>query len=501
MPKPPAEAFAPLTRLPLPSRRAAALAFLVCLILGALPAASWSTPAPAALTRVIDHLPAPGQQVDISALGITIGSMEHPPPPIAGGYNFRTPANIDRDSTTSPPYRGRFPGLYLNQPLETEPASVGALFISDQPEEIKDDRLREDGSRGATGVYARAAVPTARSVRILVDHTNGTARRLRLGLGFIPACGGTLATTSQGVAVNLDSVRAGRVAFERSRAVLPIPRREVSANGVTWLLDLTLPPKETAVAHLVVSSTVAGELVVCVAETDGSLPARKAEIDCLPTLHSIVWREEARRLEKFLDPRTQPARFTRILDSFQHARGLFPSPDRVARVTYDAPGWSDADEPLRVYSLFESIPGFDPTPGTRDPRNPNATIATVDNRGKYGGVEELRVNLRRLPPGCRRMALLVLNPNGTFGGRHYVTNGRTDQRETWFLQGGASQRAGGASPVGDVQPLLEKGRAALLWRGEVRAGDVIRMWTEPMANTSVYLWYLLVPLPGSPDGR
>jgi hypothetical protein len=45
--------------------------------------------------------------------------------------------------------------------------------------------------------------------------------------------------------------------------------------------------------------------------------------------------------------------------------------------------------------------------------------------------------------------------------------------------------------------LLKQNCASTLWKGPVGVGDQIQMWTEPMANTSVQLWYLLVPLPPS----
>lgn len=426
-------------------------------------------------------------------LGITVGSHEKPPPAIQGGYNFRTPADLDRASTTSGVWRGKLPGLYLNQPLHAKPSDVAYLFISDQPEEARDDRLREDGTQGATGVYARAPIAAAAPFRVLIDHTNGTTRPLRLLLLYLPAANGTLTVSARGEAAHSDSVRAGRDAFVQSRVVRLADRRAVTAGMAVPVVNVVLQPKQTGVAHLLASASVAGELVALLLEPEAPLPVSRADLDRLPTLHSIVWREEATRLGKFIDPTLQPTRFHRILDSFQHARGIFHRPDRVSRVTYDARGWDEKDVPVRAYSLFESIPGHDPTPGTRDPRNPKLSVAEVDNRGKYGGVEELRIRVGQLPPGCHRIALLVLNPYATFGGRHYATDGRRHGQEVWNVPRFASD-GGSVAPV--RLPMIERGKAALLWKGEVTAGDVLRMWTEPMANTSVYLWYLVVPLPG-----
>jgi len=137
------------------------------------------------------------------------------------------------------------------------------------------------------------------------------------------------------------------------------------------------------------------------------------------------------------------------------------------------PRWSA--HPVRAYTLYESVPGWDQT--IRDPKK-----RRTDNRGKYGAVVGMRVKIQALPPGCDRMALIVLNPYNTFGGRHLVTNVKDAANEVLFLPGG---RHG----------LLPKEKAAVLWLGNVKKGDVITMTTEPMANISVYLWYLLLPIP------
>lgn len=470
-------------------RGASVLALLAVLLSG--PAQADDTER--ALRRLVTRLPAYGRIVDFTDLGITVGTLENPPPPVKDGFNFLFPANIDRASTTDPPYRGRFPQLFLNQPLHAEGGDISYLFMSDQPEEAREDRVREDGTKGATGVYARAPIPRAAPIRVLLDHTNGTSRPLHLLLLFLPRDTGTLHVGPRGQAVHLDSVRAGHEAFLSVRQVLPSERTALTRDKAVPIVDLVLAPRQTGVVHLRMSATVPGVLAALLIDADAPVPRTLTDLDRLPTLHSIVWREEAGRLSRFIDPNLQPTRYRRILDSFQHARGVFAHPDRVARVRYDAAGWQARDVPVRAYSIFESIPGVDPTPGTRDPRDPSAAIAAVDNRGKYGGVEELRIRIGRLPTGCHRVAVLVLNPNPTYGGRHYVTDGRRHARETWFLPRFASPPRLG--PISDALPLLERGKAALLWTGEVAPGDDLRLWTEPMANTSVYLWYLVVPLP------
>jgi hypothetical protein len=454
---------------------------------------------PERLRTLLERLPSYGQIVDMASLGITVGSEERPPRPIEDGYNFRTPADIDRSATHGP-------SLFLNQPLRKRPGDVDFLFISDQPEEARDDRLREDGSRGASGIYARAGFPRASTIRVLMDHTNGTRRPLRMLLMYLPAWEGTIAVTQRGEAVDRDSVAAGHRAFLQARRVLPQARRFLHVGDAIPLVDLTIKPGQTAVVHLLCAPSVAGQMIALLQDPKAPLPVSLAQFNQIPVLHSIVWREEAERLKKFIDPGMQPTRYRRILNSFQHARGSFDAPDRVARVTYDADSWSNKAAPVRVYSLFESIPGRDPT--ARDPLDPHATEARTDNRGKYGGVEELRITIARLPPACHRLALLAVNPDGTFGGRHYVTDGHSQERDTWFLPPPRPRITWFEEKVpvdplhslvpGDVLPLLEHGKATLLWRGNARPGEVIRMWTEPMANISVYLWYVVVPLPDVP---
>ncbi|MBM3461507.1 MAG: hypothetical protein FJX76_05350 [Armatimonadetes bacterium] len=445
---------------------------LLILTVLALPASASKGPSDA-LGRLLRALPGPGQIVDMKTLGITVGSLEKPPAQIEGGFNFRTPADLDRRSTDSGELKGKFPGLHLNVPLHVVPDDVSFLFLSDQPEEIRDDRLREDQTRGATGVYARSSLPGKAPVRLMLDHTDGADRPLTLWLLWVPRQDGVVMVRKRGLFSHKDSVHAARRAFEQNLETPVEPRVGVRAGAPHPLFQIAMKPHETAVAQMEFVSTVPGELVSVVTEASAPMPAGLAEIDALPVLHSIVWKEEAERLKKFIDPALLPRRYKRIMEAYQHARGHFHYPDRMATVTYNVPRWSA--HPVRAYTLYESVPGWDQT--IRDPKK-----RRTDNRGKYGAVVGMRVKIQALPPGCDRMALIVLNPYNTFGGRHLVTNVKDAANEVLFLPGG---RHG----------LLPKEKAAVLWLGNVKKGDVITMTTEPMANISVYLWYLLLPIP------
>ena len=121
-------------------------------------------------------------------------------------------------------------------------------------------------------------------------------------------------------------------------------------------------------------------------------------------------------------------------------------------------------------NIFESIPGQDST-----------EKATTDNRGNYGARVGMRFKVDKVPPDCQEMALLVYNNGDVYGGRHWVTDGKKQAFEI-----SCSTSSGG---------LLKKGTVCTLWRGPLQAGDELTMWSEPIANTSVHLWYVLVALP------
>ncbi|HEY3999251.1 MAG TPA: hypothetical protein VGO93_10320, partial [Candidatus Xenobia bacterium] len=401
------------------------------------------------------------------------------------GYVYQPPVDIDNRSTDEPPYAGQYPGLHLNLPLEVQPGVVNNLFISDQPEEIRDDRKRDDGTSGATGVYSAARVTGGAPLRVLMDQSNATDRPLKLWLVWVADQDGVVMYRSHGAAVHDDSVLAGAEAFEGALKTPPEPRLEVKANTSVPLEMFTLaPPKpgqkvgQCAVVQDVLTSTAPGQIFSVITEADQTVPPTPDELAKLPVLHNIRWGEEAHRLQIYINPETQPTRFTRILESFQHARGRFHYPDRVANACYDADSFADADYPVQAYSLFESIPGEDKTTGG----------VSTQNRGSYGAQIELKLTLEHLPKGCHEGALLVLNPGSVWGGRHIVSDGKTLTVDSLFLY--------------HSQPgLLRNGQAATLWRGEVKDGTTLTLSTEPMANTSVALWYMFVPVPPAATGK
>jgi hypothetical protein len=455
------------------------------LVLAGAIGAQTSSPS-ARLKNLSRALPPVGKNAEFKALGIELLATRQQAPraqqdsPV---YKIYYPGDLDRRSTDDPAYAGKYPGVHLNVPLKAQPSNVNFLFLSDQPERILDDRKRTPAAApgspepgpGATGIYARSPIPGSSTVRVLVDHTNGTLRPLRFDLMWIPRKEGRLMVRKRSLSVHKDSVAAGNKAFSEMAEIVVEPRRDLVVDGGIPLVSQLLKPEETLVLHQEHFCSAPGDLAAIVSEVDSGLVDQKAKLDRLPVLHSIVWKEEEQRLGKFIDKGADPTRWNRIRQSFQHARGHFPAPDRVADVDYSVSSWSESDYPLQVYSKFESIPGVDVTVKQGD------SAAVTDNRGKYGAKVGMRWNLKALPPGCKEVAVVALNRGAVFGGRHRVTDGKRTSFEVFHTPG---------SPG-----LLPKGSASTLWRGPARVGDQIQMWTEPMANTSVQLWYALVPLP------
>jgi hypothetical protein len=446
-----------------------------------------ATPAPAdpssRLRSLAGALPQVGQMSSTKVLGLSVITVPKKSTGVQfdpNAYTFTIPGDLDRRCTDNYPYKGKYPGLHLNLPLKVQPSAINYLFVSDQPELIKDDRKRDgatglpDPGPGATGVYARASIPARSTTRVLVDHSNETMRPLKFWLVWIPQADGFLSVHKRSESIHVNSVAAGSDAFTEAAQVAFEPRQSLVANQAVVLSSALLNPHDTMVVHLEYFASCAGQLATVFGEDLDEAPKEVAALDQLPVLHSVLWSEEQSRLGKFVDPKTDPTRYKRILSSAQHSRGQFNFPDRLAEADYNVDSWDEADKPVQVYSLFESIPGTDPTVKTGS--------SATDNRGKYGARVGMRLHLTSLPPGCQEVALVAVNRGGVFGGRHWVSDGHKTVCETVLRP--------------KVGPgLLKTNQATTVWRGPARAGDTLTMWTEPVANTSVNLWYLLVPIP------
>jgi len=455
------------------------------LVLAGVLAAQPVPPSPR-LESLAKALPPVGKNAKVETLGIQLVPTNQPAPKASQtspSYKIYYPTDLDRRSTDDAAYAGKYPGVHLNLPLKTQPSYINFLFLSDQPERILDDRKRTPAAvagspapgPGATGIYARAPIPHGSTVRVLVDHTNGTKRNLRFDLVWIPRKPGFLTVRKRSLSVHQDSVAAGKQAFVEQGQTVVEPRVQLEPDHGVVLISQLLKPEDTLVLHEEYFSSAPGDLAAVVSEVETPQLATKAELDGLPVLHSIVWKEEEERLGKFIDKNADPTRWKRISQSFQHARGHFPSPDRLSEVDYQVSTWNESDYPVQVYSKFESIPGTDVTVKQGD------AAAVTDNRGKYGARVGMRWNLKALPPGCKEVAIVALNRGAVFGGRHWVSDGKRLASEVFH------------SP--NNPGLLPKLYVSTLWKGKVQVGDQIQMWTEPMANTSVQLWYLLVPIP------
>lgn len=441
------------------------------------------------LIQLTSTLPAVGKIGDMKKMGLGMFPSEKLPPPIkqdAATYIYTIPKNLDRGSTDQPPFAGKYPGVHLNLPLQVQKSYINYLFISDQPERILDTRKREmspaqvaSGANvtiepGATGVYARSPIPAKSTCRVLVDHTNGTKRPLRFFLMWMPEQEGFLSVKKRSQSVHKDSVAAGSRSFVDAGTMAAEPRIGLEPNVGVELAEATLKPEDTVVLQMEMFTSAAGQLVAIVVEDGQEIPRDLAALDNVPILHSILWQEEEERLGKFIDSKADPKRYERIKNSAQHARGHFQFPDRATSIDYSVGSWKESESPAQLYSLFESIPGTDSTVVNGS--------SVSDNRGKYGARVGLKINIKDLPPGCTEMALLAVNRGDVYGGRHWVSDGHKTAFETYLRPN-----------VG--QGVLRKGQACNIWQGPVRIGDTLTMWTEPMANTSVQLMYVLVPLP------
>lgn len=439
------------------------------------------------LKALVQALPPIGQNAEMKSMGLELKPIPGKAPATtheAPNYKLYYPLNLDTSPTDTGPLAGKFPGMHLNIPLQVQPSYINFLFLSDQPERVLDTRKRTpaaapnspDPGPGATGIYALSPIPGRSTVRVLVDHTNGTTRPLRFDLMWIPENAGFLTIRKRSLSVHKDSVAAGSRAFGDMGAIVVEPRQMLEVNQGVALITQQLEPEETLVVHQEFYVSGRGQLVAIIEEVDRPQTATREALDQLPVLHSIVWKEEEHRLGQFIDKTKDPNRWNRIKESFQHARGHFPAPDRVAVVDYNVRSWKETEHPVRTYSKFESIPGVDVTVKQGD------QPAVTDNRGKYGAKVGIRWNLKGLPPGCKEVALVAINRGAVFGGRHWVSDGRKTVAEVIHRPG--------------TQPgVLRTMQASTLWRGPVTVGDSLQMWTEPMANTSVWVWYVLVPIP------
>jgi hypothetical protein len=435
------------------------------------------------LIKLSQSLPAVGQITDFKSLGLTTSTSDKLPGlpnQQSTFYNFQFPKDLDRKSTDQGPLAGKYPGIHLNVPLEVQKSYINYLFISDQPERIKDDRRRTLADKptepGATGIYARSPIPKRSTSRILVDHTNGTSRPLHFYLVWISEEDGYVSVKKRSQSVHKDSVAAGSKSFGAAAQMSPEPRLDAPNGTGVILAEAALKPEDTVVLQMEMFSASKGHLAAVVVEDKAPAPLSLEVLEQTPVLHSIVWSEEEDRLGKFIDPKADPTRFNRIKDTFQHARGHFQFPDRLASVKYQVPSFLESEYPVQLYSLFESIPGVDVTVSR------GSKPAKTDNRGKYGARVGLKIELDQLPVNCKQVALVALNRGEVFGGRHWVSDGKRKAFETYLRPG--------------VAPgVLRKGQACNLWQGEVSKGDVLTMWTEPMANTSVQLLYIVVPIP------
>lgn len=440
------------------------------------------------LKQIIQNVPNEGQVKPVSEFPFaTKGEYGKSPSPYARDkFLLAPPRNLDRQATDEKPLLGTYPWLHLNRPFTRTLGSTKFLFLSDQPEHIVSNLPRIETSPGNKGILNWSPVPKQSLTRVLMDHINDSDEDLRMVLAWVADGDGSLSVHSP-VTSSSHPVGAGQNVFLEHVAYAIEARRAVKAGEAVYLVDMPLLDQKTSVATLEFSSTTSGQLFSALLGEGDPLPKSVDDFSKLPIFHSEKWSENEDKLRKLVPPGSQPARYQRLLNSFIHSRGLFPSPDRQAVATYRAAGWREGDFPIQVYSTIDFSPGTDMTSGAPIP---------TENRGNYGAMTSLRVKIEALPPSTKEVAVLVFNRGSPYGGRFLVTDGKTKTTETLYrLIMNSSRQVRGNASILVTADRLNTFDIGTLWRAPIRAGDEISIWTEPIINSSVSIWYLIVPLP------
>lgn len=417
----------------------------------------------------------PGDVVELSELFIRLDYAEEHTWKESGFYYLLHPRDLDIKETDSEPYSGDFPYLHLNLPLLPENSPTACSILSDQPESIKDDNeYLEDTGSGTDGLYGKATAPGGKRIRFLADHYNQSTKTKWLKV-YMTSAEDTMAYIhKKGSSVAENSIVAGSIADQISHQVNLSDMRTITA-GTPALLGEWGPihPEDTAV--VLYEMTPARDVTIwsVITDEDALTSPSIEDLERLPKLKSCRWREREEKLRSYVNPQRFPSRYARVLDCFIHARGLFQFPDRFCRSSYDYaknPYW------IQAYSPFEHIEGIDEL--TAD-----GTAVETENRGNYGGYIRMNIKLRSLPEGTGKVAVVALNTADSLGGMFKTTINRTTG--TFFV----------FNKMSLSNEIITQRKAAILWKGDVKPGDALDIQFFSLANTSVRLWYLVIPIP------
>jgi hypothetical protein len=426
----------------------------------------------------------PGMIVPLPHLGIYMDKEGRPVAKRVHPINLSIPLFIDHELTDEGPLKGKYPDLHLNIRMKPDRSTADCLFLSNAPETLSDENryLGSEGG-GACGIYSSAkGIPPGSRVRILAGHLNMTRRPLKVRIYAVPEKDGVLKFARRGWGVEKSPVEAGSKAFARAERK-PLRQEEELKAGVPFAI-MDWPAVKPGLALVVfheLSLNVTADLHIVVEEKESG-PATSETLAYMPVLHSPKYSEFPDKLLCWGIIPGSP-RYQRLMEDFIHARGLFPSPDGVALSYYD---YNEHPEHTAFYTLYESIIGTDFLGGVD---------TKVHNRGGYGAVMRLRINVRRTSDSfVDNYAFLAVN-NATPG---VDENGKllpADIGGLFTCRVGKEQ--GRSLLVGDGNSegrLLADGEALVLWKGPLKNIASLEASFFPLPNSSARILFAVIPL-------
>ncbi|MBI2251824.1 MAG: hypothetical protein HYU63_03580 [Armatimonadetes bacterium] len=418
-----------------------------------------------------------GEIINLKKLNLEINYLEKIKEKNPEIYYLEIPQDLDIKNTELPPYSSLFPYLHLNLPFEDDKSPTQYLIISDQPESIDENNyyLGIDKT-GANGIYAQSFIPAQKRIRMLIDHQNLTDKNkeIRIYLTSFEE-DNTIYIHKKGWKAASNSLVSGSLAEQISRETILADKRSLSPN-LPLLLEKwdALKPKETLVSWYEFTCSK-DTLLQTIVVDEGELINPNFEIlKNLPKLKSLRWRDKEEKLKKLVNKIEFPSRYNRVLNNFIHARGIFHNPDKAAYSTYDYqknPYW------VQVYSSFEYIEG-------KDELTENDIPVDTNNRGNYGAYIRTHIDIKSLPVNINKIAILAVCTADKLGGLFHTAINRTSGELLVF-----------AKPDNDFPyNLITLNNAALIWRGKIAKGDFVDINFFSLANTSVRIFYLIIPI-------
>lgn len=413
----------------------------------------------------------PGSIINLSDMRIKVSATEDIMGDLTEGtYYIFFPKDIDIKRTDTMPYKKDYPNLHLNLPLSIDSSPVVYLVVSDQPESITETNVYLDKPGPAIdGLYQYSTVPKGKRFRFLADHFNDSKLTKWVKIFLTSKEDAKVIIHKKGSGVADNSVVSGTIAETLSRNTILTEHLDLKA-GIPYLLESIGPlkPGQTAVAWYEMTPTESVSVRTVVTDRDKLVNPTEDELNQLPKLKSFLWKDKEEKLKKIVKKEDYPSRYARVMESFIHARGIFKNPDRYCVSVYDFkknPYW------IQFYSPFEYIEGSDELTADGIPVKTN-------NRGNYGCYVRTNIKIKSLPEGCKNIAVFAVNNSDTIGGL-FTTSLNNITGETVIMNKNTE--------------IMKNNKAVLLWKGEAGKNSDLNIQFYSLANTSVRMWYMLIP--------